>query len=76
MKQRVVDHRVAMDCSSISEIMQCSEIAFHLPDFITNVYHAQTRVIVNLQVSHDTFTKFLEFCYCDRVLTPLTGHDV
>ena len=76
IKQKVIDQRVALDCSSISDVMKNDDIACHLPWFIVKVYNKKRRVTLNSKGFNHIFSHFLEFCYCDRVLTPLSGCDV
>lgn len=62
----------------LSEVLQDAELVNMMPDFFQLVLRAPIGECLVLQfdkeIAQEDFIKFLEYCYCDKVLSPITGN--
>jgi hypothetical protein len=62
----------------MSDILENSELVNLMPNFFQLVFKTPVGDSLALtferEITHEDFTKFLEYCYCDKVLSPITGN--
>lgn len=61
----------------MQEVMKSEPLAQYLPVFLRHCYQAakNSTLLVAQAIPSDIMNKFLEFCYCDKVLNPITGFE-
>ncbi len=59
----------------IHQIFRCPQTALLLPEFLTQIYFAEPNQTVLVQSSQrlDSLTRLVEYCYCNRLIRPITG---
>ena len=62
----------------ISEVLEDAELTSFVPEFFKQVFDTAVGGCLPLyfekEFTEEDFLKFLEFCFCDKVLSPLTGN--
>ena len=62
----------------MSQILENSELLSLMPDFFLKVFNTPIGDCLALtfvtEIEKEDFTKFLEYCYCDKVLSPMTAN--